>query len=376
MMIMKPTEVTSRNMRRESIAEQAAEWLVTMSDPERTSAEREAFVGWLRRSNLHVEEFLCVSALTQRLSGSDLWPHDSVEELVAQARGDQCNVTPLAGLAPTESVPKRAYTRRWALAACTVAMIAGLVVLAVELGLPGWRGTTYTTAVGEIRSILLEDGTVVELNTQSSLRTRFTENVRAVELLRGEAIFKVARNPARSFRVAAGSAEIVALGTAFNVYAGRAQTVVTVLEGRVRVSDRTAMRAKRAEAEAVRRDMELGGGEQAVIAPHRPIARVTLAEPDKVTSWTQRRLIFEDTPLAVVAEEFARYSARTIRIVDAALATQRITGVFDATDPGSLVQFLATHGGISIREEPDGWTLSGAPPLLDAPISTSSRRDE
>jgi len=70
----------------QSIVEEAALWLTVCSDPNATDADRAAFVDWLRRSNLHVEEFLRLSAMTRRLSGSSLWPEDTVQELIACAQ--------------------------------------------------------------------------------------------------------------------------------------------------------------------------------------------------------------------------------------------------------------------------------------------------
>jgi ferric-dicitrate binding protein FerR (iron transport regulator) len=97
--------------------------------------------------------------------------------------------------------------------------------------------------------------------------------------------------------------------------------------------------------------IELARGEQAVISPQRPIVRTVLEDPEKATAWTERRLIFEETPLSAVTAEFARYyTAKIIRIADPKLAELHITGVFDATDPGSLVTFLRTFGAVDIRE--------------------------
>ena len=65
---------------------EAARWLVMLSDPECTDEERQEFVAWLRRSNLHVEEFLRISELTQGLTEFAAWPKDSVAEVIARAR--------------------------------------------------------------------------------------------------------------------------------------------------------------------------------------------------------------------------------------------------------------------------------------------------
>jgi transmembrane sensor len=339
------------------VAREAAEWLVTLSDTECTHEEREEFITWLRRSNLHVEEFLRISELTGNLAHYRFWPEDSVAELISSARaGNSAGVARIgtsARPAIQSSETSDSSTRgRWRISLALVASLA-IVSLAVGViaGMFDWGSKTYATNAGEMRSIALEDGSVVELNTRSRLRARFTANERRLQLLAGEAIFNVAKNPHRPFRVFAGSTEIVAVGTQFNVDAHDSRTVVTVLEGRVRVTNNTDTRAQGAG------QMELSRGEQAVIAKHRPPQRISAADTAKATAWTERRLFFEGATLADVASEFARYNDRIIRINDQALAARRITGVFNATDQATFVEFLRTHSEVRVREDERGWIL-------------------
>ena len=371
----------ARNAR--SIADEAAEWLATLTDSACTEDERRRFVAWLRGSNLHVDEFLRISTLAHRLSGPGALPPADVEELVRRAKDDLSGTTRVTDLIVSRSAvspePSPPHTRRltesqgapsahrivraplrWSIAASAVA-VALVALIVARYGLPELGPPTYTTSLGELRSITLEEGSIVELNTRSTLRTQFTRTERRVELLSGEAVFKVARDPARPFRVVAGSAQIVAVGTAFNVYAQSARTVVTVLEGRVRVRGQSGRsNANPSPAAQVAQEVELARGEQAVVAPHERIAKATLSDPQRVTSWTERRLVFEETPLAEAAAEFARYNARAIRIGTANLGELHITGVFDATDPASLVQFVEAYGGVSVRADERGWTLARA----------------
>lgn len=354
--------------RNATVADEAAEWLATLTDSACTIEERQQFAHWLRRSNLHVEEFLQLSVLARQLSEPSIWGNTSAEELIAEALGSQTTVASLVGSLNSGRRRSAFENKRWMLplsAACVLATVLAFFLNRDLIGdLFDGPGHTYATVVGEQRSIALEDGSIVELNTQSSLRTRFTAAERTVELLRGEAIFKVAKDTQRPFRVISGASEIVAVGTAFNVYArsAGAGTVVTVIEGRVRVGhiDDQASRNPRTGEQHHAGDVELARGEQAVIVPKRPIVRIALEDPAKATAWTERRLIFEETPLAAVTAEFARYyTAKTIRIADPALAGLHITGVFDASDPASLVDFLQTFGAIDIREDERGWVLLG-----------------
>jgi transmembrane sensor len=338
-------------------AQDAARWLAALSDERCTDSEREAFLQWLRSSTQHVEEFLRLSTIARRASRRALWPDDSVDALVAAARAAS-NVAPLESRIEANAAPAPRRPVRWAVAASLVLTLGvGAFVAQPQMDgmLDALRTPTYATAMGEQRSITLEDGSVIQLNSRSQVRARLSHSLRAIELAEGEAIFRVAKDPSRPFRVRVGATDIVAVGTAFNVNASDARTVVTVLEGRVRVERRAASAPRQTVAAAA---FELAVGEQLIVSPASPPLKVSLRDTEKVISWTERRLIFEDTPIAAAAAEFARYSPRTIRIEDPRLGERKITAVFDAADPASLVEFLETNDAIEVRVVDDGWVVS------------------
>lgn len=355
----------------------AAEWLVTLSDPDCNDDDRREFVAWLRRSNLHVEEFLRISQLTQELAGSRAWPRDSIADLIEKARSVDSDQVPRLATAGDPLIAPAEYNRarppypvqRWrgTRVALAASIVVGVLLVGVVTEMFDWGSKTYTTNVGEMRSITLEDGSVVELNTRSKLRARFTAAERDVSLLAGEAIFKVAKNPQRPFRVWSRQTEIVAVGTEFNVDAHNSRTVVTVLEGRVRVTNSmsTTTGTTSGGTSTAAQPIELGSGEQAVVSKHHAPQRVAVPDTIRVTAWTERRLIFEDTSLADVAAEFSRYNERAIRILGTALASKRITGTFNATDQASFVEFLRTHAGVRVREDTRGWELEARPTDAD-----------
>lgn len=336
----------------------AAHWLSVLSDENCTDAERRQFLVWLRASGQHVDEFLRLSRLNEHCSRRESWPDMSVAELIAAAKASgEGNVATLETAPDFSSLGRARKPTRWALAAAVacVFVVAGLIAGRVQFA--EWFNPEYITALGEQRSITLEDGSVVELNSQSRLRTHFKQELRAIELLEGEAIFRVSKDPNRPFRVRTGATDIVAIGTAFNVKSNDARTVVTVLEGRVRVNQREAAERSAARSAQAVSEFELAVGDQLILAKAQPAIRVSLRDTEKVTSWTERRLIFEDTPLSTVAAEFARYSSHAIRIDDARVGERKINGIFDATDPASLVDFLSADETLDIRDDSGGWVV-------------------
>jgi transmembrane sensor len=233
----------------------------------------------------------------------------------------------------------RKPTRRPVLAAAALALLASIAALFLWIGSDAAR--SYSTGIGEQRTIQLADGSTVELNARSRVTVRLTEHRRDVALIEGQALFSVAKDKQRPFVVRAGDAQVRAVGTEFDVYKKQAETVVTVVEGRVE----TYSGADGADAAAIM----LSAGEQLTVLPH-TVTKPTRADTAAATAWVQKRLIFEETPLNEVAEEFNRYNRRPLAIDDAELQKLKISGVYSSTDPASLINFLRSQNSINVIE--------------------------
>jgi transmembrane sensor len=205
----------------------------------------------------------------------------------------------------------------------------------------------FLTALGEQRSVVLNDDSVVTLNTSSSIEVRMSKDHRTVTLLSGEALFQVAHDISRPFDVKTGDTTIRAVGTQFDVDRRAAGTTVTVVEGKVAVFTASAG-TKGGEAD----NLPLTAGEQLTVAP-RSKSHAVRANVAAATAWTQRRLIFEHRPLGEVAEEFNRYNHQTIDIRSRELRSQEVTGVFQANDPDSFLTFLAKIPDVNVERSAD-----------------------
>lgn len=97
------------------------------------------------------------------------------------------------------------------------------------------RGILYETALGEHRTVVLDDGSRVDLNTATHLTVHLSRDRRAVALETGEVLFEVAPDPARPFVVTAGALRIRDIGTRFDVDRRPERVTVAVLEGRVQI---------------------------------------------------------------------------------------------------------------------------------------------
>lgn len=335
----------------EQIGDEATEWFVRFCEQEVDGPSCQEFDAWLRRSPEHIRAYLDISALWDAGGAMNRNRRIDIEEMVRRARAES-NVVVLEqlGNSKTETVHKpRARGSR-------VAIAAAVFFFALACGATLWwqqvRYPTYATRTAEQRIITLSDGSTVELNARSRIKVRFTQATRAIELVEGQALFHVAKNPARAFVVTSGTARVRAVGTQFDVYKKSTGTVVTVVEGKVAVSapetsGTTTTQTPKIEA------VLLSAGEQVTVTPH-ALPAPTRTNPSLSTAWTQGNLVFDSTPLSEVVQEFARYNARPLFIDDPKLLTLHISGTFSTTDSGQLVNFLAQRFGLVVHDRDEG----------------------
>lgn len=331
-----------------SVTEQASAWWMLLNHGDATPADHHAFGEWVARSPERVEAFLQTARLTRALQSKDLhWPDTPVEALIREARSAPREVIGLPvrhGRRTSMELSASPWTRRIAIAG-----IAGLIA-----GAAGWWFSStehYQTAIGEQRSVVLSDGTVVILNTSSEIEVHMARDHRTVDLLSGEALFEVARDPARPFDVAAGKTTVRAVGTQFNVDRRPSRTTVTVVEGKVAVF--TGDDARGSPGVDAPANLPVAAGEQLIVAPN-TVPHAARVDPAKATAWTQRKLVFEHRPLGEVADEFNRYNRERIDIESPQLRNQEITGVFEANNPESFMIFLEKIPDVTVERTGGG----------------------
>ena len=333
----------------QAIIEAANEWLLVMHEDSVSTADEQAFAAWLRESPVHVREYLKAEAVFATLEEIDAAKRIDVEALFA---ADDDSVIELGAIAKENGGHPFAVADRRRRAVWPWAAAASVVLAAV---LAFWYSTLprvelYTTGLGEQRRLVLEDGSVIDMNTQSELAVKMSDELRSIDLVEGEALFTVAKDPARPFVVASEHATVRAIGTQFNVHKRNGEVLVTVLEGRVAVERSTSPANSGAVGTIAAEPVELGAGDAAEVLPSAPIKRQAKVNTERTVAWTERRLIFENEPLSAVVAEFNRYNPRQLVINDVALSQERISAVFDADKPDALVRFLEQNADIVVQE--------------------------
>jgi transmembrane sensor len=314
----------------------ASEWFEVLKEPR--SEDRVAFTEWCKQSPLHTAEFLEIAWTDQVFDQLDPNREIDVESLLKQINP---NVTSWQTQERPAEAPVKPPHRiwKWAWAAALVSCGFGLG-LSIRSDVDAHE---LTTKVGELRTVRLDDESTITINTDSEIHVRYERKRRDIELRRGEAVFKVAHDAERPFRVHTRTGVVQAIGTQFNVYERPDGTDVVVLEGRVKLTPHAA-------GGSVAIPNELATGQEARIALDGSIHRAEHADIARVLAWNKRRLKFDSVPLEEMVREFNRYHSDVRVRLDGVLpGSHHYTAVLDADDPTALTRFLSLAPDLTVQ---------------------------
>lgn len=321
-------------------ADQDAMLWMSRIDRGLTPEEQDEFFTWLAASPAHSESLNRCRQRWRRLDRLADWR-------------PECGVDPN----PDLLAPRRvAHWRTWALPALAAA--ACLALGAALLWKPKTdstdRAATPASASAlkpEVRRIL-PDQSFVKLNEGAAHEVLYTPTERRVRLTRGEAFFKVAKDPHRPFVVEVGGATVRALGTAFNVRLAGDALDVLVAEGRVEVAppqnahatkgvtlapDPTVLAASQRMSLAL--DAARGAGQ---------VATLTRREIQQTLAWQHGLMTFQEQPLAAIVDELNRLNDRQIVLADDAIAALRFSGTIRSDNVDGFVRLLETSFGAEV----------------------------
>lgn len=291
------------------IQQEALEWLARLNTPDLSAEQEQAFLSWLAQSPVHQAAYIAAEQLWQR------------SDVLAR-------------------VPVRSRTY-WQRVALPVLATACLLVIAIFV-VPFERNhaeTLYETAIGEQKTIQLEDGTRLELNTASKVKVRFTRKQRLVYLDQGEVFFDVATDKSRPFDVRTSVGQVRVVGTRFVVREMPGDALVSVQEGVVALGN-----VPDAETGFVASGLVNANQRQAISAAihgeePQPLDGATLA-------WRKRQLVFNGQPLALVIADLQRYFPVVIEIADVQIANMQVTAVIRLQDLDSTLTTLTEALGL------------------------------
>lgn len=298
-----PNNVRHLPITADAASDRAIEWVARLRAADVTPADQAEFALWLNASPANAQAFDEATAL---------WHITGIAELEV----------------PTAVRTKRAHSR-W------VNLAAAASVLVIALGsVIQLTPQQFATGKGEQRRVVLEDGSVAFLNTQSRIAVSYRADARAIELIEGEVWFNVESNAARPFVVTGDFASARAVGTAFAVREADQATFVGVSEGLVAVQPTSG------QASIGLLPIQLAAGEGSTVDAN-GIQSLDF-DPDVALAWRRGQLIYENITLAALLADLNRYLPATMTLNDDALAQLEVSAVLFIDDQQAMLEALAT----------------------------------
>lgn len=328
------------------LLDEAIGWCLRMNG-EDADQHRAGFEAWLALGGVHREIYSQVSEL-----------YGFGEQL----RDIEVARPPIklhATSANTTSLPNRTTQRRSRAALVAATAFAILVSGWQSLRVLWPHGSAVSaplqSLVGEIRTLRLDDGSSLILDTDSVVETAFSGSERRLRLARGRARFDVAPEK-RPFIVEAHGAVILVGGTLFDVSLGDRDAVdIILLRGAAEISASGSQPMLRPAIFT-----RMTQGTVAQFRPGRPVAFTRLSgNAPPAVMWPNALAAFEGAPLAEVVRQANRYARVKLVLENPRLGQRRFWGTVHLNDTNQLAQLLAHALSLQVTIERDSILLSG-----------------
>lgn len=210
-----------------------------------------------------------------------------------------------------------------------VSAIAACLPIATLVWQPNVHCLTadYCTQTTETRTIQLADGSTIILNTQSAVKVNLGQDLRSVQLVKGEALFEVSRNPERPFVVNSQFGQTRVLGTQFTVREQNNRDTVSVIQGTVAVN-------LRQQAPVI-----LKANDQVTLTAQQ-VSPVNKVASTSSSAWAKGYLVFENANLDSVMNEIGRYQKGAVIFKNKQAKKLKVNGRFDIKHSGKALEAL------------------------------------
>lgn len=201
----------------------------------------------------------------------------------------------------------------------------------------------YKTDYANLKRLQLPDGSVVIMNANSELRIdKKWDDINTREVwLSGEAYFTVSKKPAthQKFVVHTQYADIEVLGTKFNVNTRRDQFLVSLEEGKIRLSINPETK-KRVEKIKSVPSLEINPGDVVTIDTASGMKIQKQTDIQTHSSWVNKDFHFDNTSLSEIGKTIADVYGYTMILNDTTLAERKITGDLHIESLNDLAKVL------------------------------------
>ncbi|WP_448250037.1 FecR family protein [Thalassotalea agariperforans] len=362
------------------INQEAAEWVLLLEDtPKLSQKQIEELNAWVSTSDVHRE---CLESMVKSWGEMDLLSRvmlplemkkpSFISVLFAGLLFPFCALYHwfLACLRPgkkmfnTVLIPSLSFSGVLA------------VVIFTLIPLDNSNDLVFHTKMGEHKSYTMADGSILWLNSSTTIHVDYTETFRRIKLIQGEAHFEVAKDATRPFEVYANDRLVRAIGTAFSVHKLKDTIQVIVSEGTVELAvidetlvvipdDFNKANVQKALDSAPNKTAtpptnikqvlgRLSAG-QSISIPieNENISDVVELDNSEITrslSWKEGKLVFAGESLEDVIQEITRHTNVKIDVLDPQLKSMRIGGQFQLGETDTLFYVLESGFGITVNK--------------------------
>lgn len=288
------------------ISQQAADWFAKLQSGHSSEHDQYRFQRWLASDPAHqkayddIINFWNDPALRQSLSSIPLT--------------NSKNKSP-------QSIPNRLRF--------VIPLLAASFLIATVMFQGTWNclQADYCAGTGEVKRVDLADGSTVTLNAQTAIKVNYQSQLRQIELIHGEALFEVKRNPTQPFVVKADYSQTKVLGTRFTVRENQDSDIITVIEGTVEVSPHQHP------------PYLIKANDQILVGNQNPQG-IKQVNTFATGAWIQGHLVFDNANLESVVNEIERYRSGKVIIKNNRLKSIKVSGRFDIRHPDKALEAL------------------------------------
>lgn len=291
--------------------QEAADWIFRNGQADLSSKEREAFQQWLSKEPENARAY------------------EAAQMLLGDASSAIKSDPVLRNFEAEPAQPGK-------IVGVTVLGLGCLVGLFMHFDGPTRLQADAYAGVSEMPVIELQDGSTIHLNASSAVAFDYTDRKRSIRLLKGQALFTVAKDPNRPFTVEAGEARVTALGTAFDIRHRDDEIDVSVTHNSVLVEFE----------EKSNEPLRLHQGESISYTEEGFVSEISKADLNTVLAWQRDQLVLDNAPLSYIVEELQGRFYGKIVIADADLASRKLSGTISIKDIHATLAFLEKALGV------------------------------
>lgn len=329
---------------------QALEWSVRINGPMGDAGGQEELETWLSASHENREAYAEVEQLWNRIG-------DFVErhEQPSAFKGGRLRAAAI-------SEYNWSFTPYGVI--CAAASLCFFVLLYTMIFNDRMHSVeAFRTAIGEMREIVLQDGSQLILNTDTQVEVKYTNQMRLIEVARGQAGFVVAHEADRAFVVVAGDNAVRATGTEFDVYKSDSAVSISLLEGSVAVAHGMAAKSNLLKKRSLKHTAGAGflslavGDRVDLSVSSGEVVAVEQVDLSRTRAWRSGKIIFHKTPLSEAIDEIGRYTPVQIQLLREDLSSEPVSGAFQTDDIEGFLSGLETLFGFEVTNYGNRVTL-------------------